>query len=85
MSSDVPRWWKRTRPWVDREAVTITKHGRDSVVLISADAYERLKALDTRRAYRVEDAPEEFIRAIAVAEAPAWTSAFDHEVEPDEK
>jgi prevent-host-death family protein len=47
-----------------REPVTITKHGRDSLVLISAEAYERLKSLDTRKAYHVWDLPDDIVEAM---------------------
>jgi prevent-host-death family protein len=66
-----------------REPVTITKHGRDSLVLMSVDAYERLKSFDTRRAYLVEEAPQEFIDAIMKAEAPAWAAMYNHELDEE--
>lgn len=47
-----------------REPVTVTKHGRDSVVLISSAAYERLKSFDTREAYSVYDLPDDIAEAI---------------------
>jgi PHD/YefM family antitoxin component YafN of YafNO toxin-antitoxin module len=39
------------------EPVTITKNGRDRLVVISSDEYERLRASD-RRAVRLEDLTE---------------------------
>ena len=53
-----------------REAVTITKHGRDSLVMISAEAYERLKSFDTRESYSVFDLPDDIAEAILNAELP---------------
>lgn len=47
-----------------REPVTITKHGRDSVVMISSEAYERLKSFDTRESYSVYDLPDDIAEAI---------------------
>jgi PHD/YefM family antitoxin component YafN of YafNO toxin-antitoxin module len=66
-----------------REPVTITNHGQDSLVLISAEEFKRLKALDTRRAYYPWELPEELKQALEEAEPPAWTAQFDHEL--DEK
>ncbi len=66
-----------------REPVTITNHGQDSLVLISAEEFQRLKALDTRRAYYPHELPDELKQALAEAEPPAWTAQFDHEL--DEK
>ena len=47
-----------------REPVTITKHGRDSLVLISASAYERLKSMDTRKAYYAWELPDDVVEAM---------------------
>ena len=43
------------------EPVTITKNGRDRLVVISADEYSRLKRRD-RQVFLAEDAPPELIR-----------------------
>jgi prevent-host-death family protein len=64
-----------------REPVTITKHGRDSLVLMSAEAYERFKAYYAPKAYHVSEAPDEFIRALETAEPPEWTKIYNHELE----
>ena len=64
-----------------REPVTITKHGRDSLVLLSVDAYERLKSFDTREAFLVADLPDDLIEALEKAEPPAWTAKYDHELD----
>lgn len=66
-----------------RTPVTITKHGRDSLVLMSIDDYERLKSFDTRRAYSIDEAPEEFVRALETAKAPEWTKIYDHELDEE--
>lgn len=64
-----------------REPVTITNHGQDSLVLISAEEFKRLKSLDTRRAYHPWELPEELKQALEEAEPPAWTAQFDHELD----
>lgn len=66
-----------------REPVTITNHGQDSLVLVSAEEFKRLKALDTRKAYYAWELPEEWVKALESAEPPAWTAQYDHEL--DEK
>lgn len=66
-----------------REPVTITKHGRDSLVLLSVADYERLKSFDTREAYSVFDLPDDIAEAILNAKAPEWTAKFNDEL--DEK
>ncbi|MFZ1108412.1 MAG: type II toxin-antitoxin system prevent-host-death family antitoxin [Rhodomicrobium sp.] len=61
------------------EPVTITHHGRDSLVVMSAEEYKRLKRRD-RQVYRAEDTPEEFIAALQKAEPPVETAQFNDEV-----
>lgn len=60
--------------------VTITRNGRDRTVMISAEEYERLKRRD-REALRIEDFTDEDLEAIAAAEAPAESAAFNNEFE----
>ena len=61
------------------EPVTITKNGRDRLVVLSADEYARLKRRD-RRVVRLEDFSEEEMALIAVAEVPAGHSHLDAEL-----
>jgi prevent-host-death family protein len=53
-----------------RAPLTITKHGRDSLVLLSAEAYERLRSLDTRKSYSIFELPDDVAEAILDAKAP---------------
>jgi PHD/YefM family antitoxin component YafN of YafNO toxin-antitoxin module len=64
------------------EPVSITNHGRERLVLLSADEYRRLK-LNDRRALRPWELGEADLMALAVAEAPAEAAAFDHEVDSE--
>lgn len=50
--------------------MTITREGRDGLVLLSAAEYDRLKRRD-RRVVRLEDFTEEEMALIAKAEVPA--------------
>ncbi len=61
------------------EPVTITKNGRDRLVLISATEYERLKRRD-RRAFAAEELSEAEIDAIARAEVPPEYAHLDEEL-----
>ena len=64
------------------EPVTITKYGREHLVLISADEYARLKRRD-RQVYTIDTMPAELIEAIAAAEPPPEAEQFNHEYDPD--
>ena len=61
------------------EPVTITKNGRDRLVVISADEFLRLKRRD-RRAVRLEDFTDEEMAAIAATEAPQGFEHLDAEL-----
>lgn len=79
-SAEFQKNFGRYREAAIREAVTITNHGRDSLVLLSADEYRRLKKRD-REVLHVSEMSDEDIQAIMSAEIPEETAAFDHELE----
>jgi prevent-host-death family protein len=61
------------------EPVTITKDGRDDLVLLSAEEYARLKRRD-RRVGLTEDLPEEWVEAVRNARMPDEFAALDAEL-----
>jgi len=61
------------------EPVTITKNGRDRLVILSADEYERLKRRD-RRVVRLEDFTEDEMALVARTEARAEDVHLDGEL-----
>jgi PHD/YefM family antitoxin component YafN of YafNO toxin-antitoxin module len=61
------------------EAVTITRNGRDRLVILSAEEYARLKRRD-RRVIRLEEFSDEEMALIAKAEVPAEQSHLDDEL-----
>jgi prevent-host-death family protein len=62
-----------------REPVTITKQGRDHLVVLSADEYARLKRRD-RRVFSVEDVTEEQLEAIKHTKMPEGLEHLDEEL-----
>jgi len=62
-----------------REPVTITKQGRDHLVLLSAEEFIRMKRRD-RRVGLAEDISPEMLEAVMKAKPPAEAVAYDHEV-----
>ncbi|HEY2662268.1 MAG TPA: type II toxin-antitoxin system prevent-host-death family antitoxin [Caulobacteraceae bacterium] len=56
------------------EPLTITKNGRDRLVVLSASEYDRLKRRD-RRVFRPEELADDVLELIAQVETPA---EFDH-------
>ena len=63
-----------------REPVSITSHGRERLVLLSAEEYRRLRQND-RQALRPWELSDEDLEALRVAEPPAEAAEVDHEVE----
>ena len=61
------------------EPVTITKNGRDRLVLVSADEYARLKRRD-RRAILPEELSEADITAIAASKMDSKHNHLNEEV-----
>jgi len=65
-----------------REPVSITSHGRERLVLLSADEYRRLKRKDREALYAWELSDAD-LRALEVSEPPAAAAAFNHEYKPE--
>ena len=47
---------------------------------MSFEEFKRLQALDTRKAYYAWELPDEFVKALETAAAPAWTECYNHEI-----
>lgn len=78
-SAELQRHFGAVREQALREPVTITHHGRTSLVVLSADEFNRLKALDTRRHYYVWELPDELAAALEHVTPPAESMQFAHE------
>ena len=59
--------------------LAITRNGRDRLVILAVDEYERLKRRD-RQALAVESLSDAEIEAIRHAEPPAEAARHDHEL-----
>lgn len=77
-SGDFLRAYGRISEAALREPVTITSHGRERLVLLSADEYRRLKRNDRAALYPWE-LGEDDLRALEVSEPPADAARFDPE------
>jgi prevent-host-death family protein len=61
------------------EPVSVTRNGRERIIVLSADEYHRLKKRD-RQVMGLEDFTEAEVQAIRNAEPPPEAAAFDHEM-----
>jgi len=77
-SAEFQKGFGRFREAALKEPLTITNHGRDSLVLLAADEYRRLKRRD-RRVMRLEDITDVDIALIEATRAPPESAAFDGE------
>ncbi len=64
-----------------KEAVAVTRNGRESTVMISVDEYHRLKRRE-RQVLGLEDFTEADIAALEAARAPEAAKAFNPELKP---
>lgn len=78
-SADFQRGFGRYREVAQREPVVITSHGRESLVLLSAEEYRRLKRFDREPLYPWELA-EADLAELREARAPDEAAQFDHEL-----
>lgn len=62
-----------------REPVVITKHGRDSLVVMSAEEWQRLKRRD-RQVGLTTELPEEWVEAVRSADVPDEFAHLDAEL-----
>ena len=62
-----------------KSPLSITRNGRERLVILSADEYERLRRRD-RQALAVEDLSGAEIEAIRQAEPPAKAAMYEHEL-----
>ena len=80
-SAELRRQFTRCRELALKEPVSVTHNGRESLVVLSADEFKRLKALDRREAFTPGSFPADLAEALETAEPPAFTAQFDHELE----
>jgi prevent-host-death family protein len=79
-AAELQKQFGRYREVAMREPVSVTHHGRESLVILSAHEYARLKALDTRRAFYAWELPQDLANALEQAEPPGFSAQFDHEL-----
>ncbi len=80
-SAEFQKEFGRYRTAAHKGAVIITNHGRDDLALISADEYQRLRALD-QQAFFAHELPEEVINELGTVPIPGHTRQFDNEYKP---
>ncbi|HZL00594.1 MAG TPA: type II toxin-antitoxin system prevent-host-death family antitoxin [Caulobacteraceae bacterium] len=77
-SAQFQKSFGRYREAALKAPVTITNHGRESLVLMAADEYQRLRRRE-RRVMGLDDFTEADLAAIEASQAPPQAADFDHE------
>lgn len=80
-AGEFQRSFGRYRELALQAPVSITNHGRESLVLLSVAEYRRLKLMDRQALYAWE-LDSESIKALEAAEPPPEAAAFDGEDKP---
>lgn len=78
-AAELQRQFGRYRDLALKEPVLVTHHGRDSLALISAEEYKRLKSNDDRQALYPWELSDEIVEALESVEVPEESARFDHE------
>ncbi len=79
-AAEVARNFGRYKELAQRAPVEVTSHGRQSIVLLAADEYARLKSLDDRQALYARELPREMVKALKSAKPPNASKAFNREM-----
>ncbi|MEQ1521331.1 MAG: type II toxin-antitoxin system Phd/YefM family antitoxin [Aestuariivirga sp.] len=79
-AGELQRQWGRIQDIALAEPVTVTCNGRDRMVLLSTEEYNRLKRRD-REVMSLADFTDADIAAIKTVKPSAAATAFDHEME----
>jgi len=77
-SGEFQREFGRYRALALREAVVITNHGRDDVVLLGAEDYARLRRYE-QKAFHVSELPANVIEELGSVAIPKAAAKFNRE------
>ncbi len=80
-AGEFTREFGRYRALARREAVVVTHHGRDDVVLLAADDYARLRHYE-QRAFHVTQLPMAVVDELGTMAIPEAASKFNDEFQP---
>ena len=78
-AGECQRQWSKIQDKAIAEPLTITSNGRDRMVLMSTEEYNRLKRRD-RRVMTLADFTDEDIAALEKVRAPTEAAVFNYEV-----
>jgi len=77
-AAELQNHFGRYRDLAQREPISVTHHGRESVVMLSADEYKRLKSMDSRQALYPWELPEDIVAELEKGYQGEPTPDLDH-------
>lgn len=77
-AAELQSHFERYQELAQHEPVSVTDNGKDSLVLLSADEYRRLKAIDTRQAFYVHSLPDDILADLEGGYQGEPTPHLDH-------
>lgn len=80
-SGEFQREFGRYRALAQREAVIVTNHGRDDVVLLAAEDYARLRRYE-QKAFHVSELPRDVVDELGTVPLPKAAAKFNREYKP---
>lgn len=80
-AAELQKQFGRFRDMARREPVSVTHHGREDLVVMSADEYNRLKSFDDRQVFAARDIPADMLEELKKP-LPHYTTDLDHLMEP---
>ena len=79
-SGELQKEFGRYRTIAHKEALIITNHGREDLVLLSADEYQRLRMLENR-AFHISELTANELDELSNAELPVEAKQYDVEMD----
>ena len=77
-AAELQKQFGRYRDIALREPVSVTHHGRESLVILSADEYKRLKSYDDRQAFYPWELPDDMRAELEKGYQGEPTPDLDH-------
>lgn len=76
-AAELQKQFGKFRDMARRGPVAVTHHGRDDLVMLSAEEYKRLKSFDDREALYPWELPQDLLDELAKP-IPHYTTDLDH-------
>ena len=78
-AAELQKQFEHYRDMASKQPISITHQGRESLIVLSIEEYQRLKALDDRQALYPWELPEDVLQALENIEVPEESGQFNHE------